>query len=76
MSDQLCFVIERNRLFMDKGLVYYNEAPIFFVCLDSDGKYYLALCSDLDDLEYIVVEIVRKRFVKCLHRKLRCVRLY
>lgn len=33
MSDQLCFVIERNRLFMDKGLVYYNEAPIFLFAL-------------------------------------------
>lgn len=70
MSNQLCFVIEHNRLFMDKGLVYYNEAPIFFVCFDSDGKYYLALCSDLDDLEYIVVEISKKTLCEMLTQKI------
>lgn len=70
MSNQLCFVIEHNRLFMDKGLVYYNEAPIFFVCFDSDGKYYLALCSDLDDLEYIVVEISKKTLYEMLTQKI------
>lgn len=70
MDKQLCFVIESTKLFLDKSLVYYNETPIFFVCTDSDNKYYLALCSDLDDLKYIVVKISKKTLLQMMTQEI------
>lgn len=42
---------------MDMCLVE-DEIPIFFSCTDSEGNYYVALCTDMDVPSYCVVKIV------------------
>ena len=54
MSKQLCFIIENNELYLDKVLVSFNRTPIFLTCCDNYNNYYLVLCSDIENLEYIV----------------------
>lgn len=54
MNKQLCFIIENNKLYLEKILVSFNDTPIFFICIDDKNNRYLVLCSDLDKLEYIV----------------------
>lgn len=55
MSKQLlCFIIENNKLFLDRILVSFNDTPILFICQDERKNYYLVQCSSLENLEYIV----------------------
>ncbi len=56
MNKELCFIIDNNELYLDKVLVSFNDIPIFFICRDNDRQLYLVLCSDLDQMEYIVVK--------------------
>lgn len=54
MKNELCFVIEEKKLYMEQILVEYENMPIFYLC--SDGKcYYLVLCRNIDEETYIVV---------------------
>lgn len=56
MSKELCFRIEHNDLFLNQVLVDYNDIPIFFLC---QGKYknYLSLCVDIENYNYVIVEV-------------------
>ena len=56
MNTELCFYIEKKDIYLEQILVDYMNVPIFFLCKD-DKQYYLALCSNMDELNYIVVQI-------------------
>ncbi len=56
MNKKLCFIIDGNRLFLEKVLVSFNGFPIYFLCVDKKDKYFIALCSDMDKMEYMIVE--------------------
>lgn len=70
MDKLLCFVLNDNRLFLDKSLVLFNNTPIFFVCTDLGGKYYLVLCIDTSELKYIVVETSIRTLWQMLSQKI------
>lgn len=70
MSKQLCFIIEDNELYLDKVLVSFNRTPIFFTCQDNYNNYYLVLCSDIDNLEYIVEKQSLKNLENMLQGKI------
>lgn len=55
MSELLCFILDGNFLYLDKVLVSFNDTPIFFICVDHKHNYYVVLCHDIDNLEYIIV---------------------
>ncbi len=55
MDRELCFKIADRELYLEKILVEYTGIPIFFLCKDEDA-YFLAVCEDLDHLNYIIVE--------------------
>lgn len=55
MNKELCFCLDGKELFLDKVLVAFNDTPIFFVCR-AVNQYYIALCIDIDELEYIIVD--------------------
>ena len=57
MNNQICFIVDGIELYLDKDLVMFNDIPIFFICKDSNKKYYLVLCTDVDDFNYIIVDI-------------------
>lgn len=70
MNKQLCFILDSKEIYLDKGLVYFNDTPIFFVCTDIQKHYYLALCTDVNDLEYVIVNVSKKNLWKMLTKKL------
>ncbi len=69
MDKELCFFVEDSKLYLEQVLVDYNDIPIFFVCKDK-MKYYAVLCSDIEELNYIVVNLPDIDLYNLLHGKL------
>ena len=66
MDNTLCFKIENVDLYLEKVLVDYAEIPIFFLCKGGE-QYYLVLCTDMDELNYIVVKLSMDDLYELLH---------
>lgn len=66
MNENKCFYIEGNYLYLEQALVVYNGIPIFFLC-KSGKKYYTALCTNTEEMTYIVVETPALEIYKLLH---------
>lgn len=56
MNKELCFNIENENLYLEQVLVDYMDIPIFFLCR-GENQYYVALCTDINELSYIVVKL-------------------
>lgn len=69
MEKELCFYIEGNKLYLEQVLVDYNDVPIFFICKD-EKTYYAVLCTDMEELSYIVVSLSEVELYNLLHGKL------
>jgi len=69
MSKELCFNIENQDLYLEQVLVDYMDIPIFFLCKDN-RQYYIALCTDIDDLGYIVAKLSLSEVYNLLHGKM------
>ena len=68
MNKELCFIIENQNLYLEQILVDYMNIPIFFLC-KGDGKYYLVLRTDIDELCYIVTPLSLVDTYNLLHGK-------
>lgn len=66
MNSNLCFRIEGIELYLEQVLVDYMDIPIFFLCKD-EGSYYLVLCTDVDELNYIIVRLSMNDIYGLLH---------
>lgn len=66
MTRELCFKIENYNLYLEQVLVDYMDIPILFLCKDNK-QYFLILCSDFDELNYIVVKLTTDDIYKLLH---------
>ena len=66
MDSELCFKIENIELYLEQVLVDYMDIPIFFLCKD-EGSYYLVLCTDVDELNYIIVRLSMNDVYGLLH---------
>lgn len=53
MNRELCFIIENKDIYLEQVLVDYMDIPIFFLC-KNDKQHYLALCTNITTLNYIV----------------------
>lgn len=67
MNKELCFILDNKNIYLDHILVDYEYVPIFFLCKDDDCQYYLALCTDIENGEYIVVKISLLSVYNLLH---------
>ena len=63
---ELCFRIEGIELYLEQVLVDYMDIPIFFLC-KGEGDYYLVLCTDIDELNYIIVKLSMNDVYELLH---------
>lgn len=53
-----CFALHnKNHIYLDKVLVDFNGMPVFFICVNEKGQYYVCYCYDIENLKYIVTEI-------------------
>lgn len=66
MNSDLCFRIEGIELYLEQVLVDYMDTPIFFLC-KGEGDYYLVLCIDIDELNYIIVKLSMNDVYELLH---------
>lgn len=55
MDKEKCFIIDEKILYLEKVLVDFENIPIFFLCKSYDD-YYVVLCIDFDNYNYIIVE--------------------
>ena len=55
MNKEKCFIINEKILYLEKVLVDFENIPIFFLCKSYDD-YYVVLCVDFDNYNYIIVE--------------------
>lgn len=69
MCKELCFCIENEDLFLEQVLVDYRNIPIFFLC-SSKQYYYIALCTDIDELTYVVTQVSMLDVYRLLHGKI------
>lgn len=69
--DNICFVIDNSNLYNDKTLIWFNETPVFFICKSFESSdYFIVLCSDIENLEYIVVKQTLKNIYKMFQKQL------
>lgn len=61
-----CFVIKEKEIFLFKTLVDVNGFPIFYICNDECGHFYIALCYDMEELKYIVAPVSRENIYRML----------
>ena len=66
VASELCFRIENIELYLEQVLVDYTDIPIFFLC-KGEGDYYLVLCTDIDELNYIIVKLSMNDVYELLH---------
>ena len=66
MDRELCFRIEGIELYLEQVLVDYMDIPIFFLC-KGGSNYYLVLCTDIDELNYIIVKLSMNDVYELLH---------
>lgn len=63
---ELCFIIENKKLYLEHVLVDYMDIPIFFLC-KGEEQYYIALCTDIEELHYIVTKLSLMDVYDLLH---------
>lgn len=68
VDNKLCFRIENIELYLEQVLVDYMGIPIFFLC-KGGGEYYLVLCTDIDELNYIILKSSMNDVYELLHGK-------
>ena len=66
MDSELCFRIEGIELYLEQVLVDYMDIPIFFLC-KGESNHYLVLCTDIDELNYIIVSLSMNDVYDLLH---------
>ena len=64
------FVINGTKLYLDFMLEDINDMPFFYVCKDSTNAKYLVLCTDFDNEEYIIVRITLHDLKDMLYGKM------
>lgn len=69
INKELCFKIENINLYLEQTLVDYMDIPIFFLC-KGEEQYYIALCTDIDELNYVVVKLSLPDAYNLIHGKI------
>lgn len=65
------FIIEGEKLYVEQILVYHNEIPIFFICCNENKtKRFLALCTNIEKDDYIIVYIDSNTIIDMLKKRI------
>lgn len=65
MDKELMFIIENKELYLEREIVTL-DIPLLFVCIDNSHQRYLCLCTDSDELSYLVAESKDKNIINLL----------
>lgn len=69
MGKELCFCVENKNLYLEQVLVDYMGIPVFFLCKD-DSRFYVVLCTDFEESNYIIVQVTASAVYSLLHGKI------
>ncbi len=75
MDKELCFIINGENLYLDISLIEFQDIPMFFIC-KSDSNYYVALCIDDENVEYILIKSNPNSLLKMLRSDIEMRDLY
>lgn len=75
MDKELCFIINGENLYLDISLIEFQDIPMFFIC-KSNSNYYVALCIDDENVEYILIEANANSLLKMLRSDIEMRDLY
>lgn len=53
--DKVCFKLGSENLYSEQMLVEYNDDPVFYICKSQTERYYVVLCVDVEEGNYIVI---------------------
>lgn len=70
MKNEIFFNIDSKDLILKQVLIDDNDAPLFFICVDKEKQYYVALSIDDIYQKYIIVKTKIKNIVNLLTRKI------
>lgn len=51
------FTINGTSLYIEKVLLFFQEIPLLFVCIDDKGNRYLCLCRDTDKGTHLICKV-------------------
>ncbi|MCD8347796.1 MAG: hypothetical protein LUD16_07565 [Lachnospiraceae bacterium] len=68
MENNVFFIIDDKKLYLEQVLVDYMDIPIFFLC-KSESVYYIALCTDIEESAYVVVNANSLDIYNMIHGK-------
>ena len=66
MDRELCFKVDNKDIYMEQILVEYMDIPIYFLC-KAEKQFYIVLCTDIEELTYLVEKISCKNVFDLLH---------
>ena len=69
IKNEVCFNIENTEIVLEQVLVDYMDIPIFFLC-KNQAQYFIALCTNIDELNYIVTKLSTSDVYDLLHCKI------
>lgn len=69
MNNEVCFVINSKKLYVDEYLVEFN-IPIFFICKDDSNNRYAVICENTSELEYLICHVSINSLYKMLKNEL------
>ena len=71
MNNDFSFIIDGEGLYAEQELVYDNEIPVFFVCCnENETRRYLALCTNIENEDFIVVQVASDIIIDMLRKRI------
>lgn len=65
------FILNNDELYSEQVLLDYDGAPILFICKGKNsGKRYVSVCTDSNELKYVIVECETKIIIEMILGKI------
>lgn len=70
------FTINGIPLYIEKVLLFFQEIPFLFVCMDDKGNKYFCLCQDTDKGTHIICNVSTDTLLKYLKSEISFTNMY
>lgn len=70
------FTINGTSLYIEKVLLFFQEIPFLFVCIDDKGNRYCCLCQDTDKGTHLVCKVSIDTLLKYLKSEISFTNMY
>ncbi|MDE5757147.1 MAG: hypothetical protein K2H85_00905 [Allobaculum sp.] len=67
---ELCFILDGEFIYLEQSLVDFNDVPIFFLCKDRNSHFYIALCTDFENFDYLGMKVSVAEVKDLLHQRI------